>query len=337
MAALARRLLQYFTLSNASADAGRLPGHARSAMRQSIALGRQRGEAAETLWSNGHGAEGLRIAREALDATLEAADHLTAAEVQRRSASVADAPIEDDAPTAVVEAGPEDRNKLLLSRGVAERWLERVKSAQVQAQKLPTLDGEVSPAHADLYEELAKGRRVLDKALGLAALEPKEIGRLRIGRTLVAGLVVLLGIGGTVVLTRTPERVTVTASGHFGSSPDFKPEHAFDGDEGTEWLLPNSAAGWVEARISPPRNIRSLRLLNGHNRHFNDRAIQRYRIEVFGVGEPEVVEGEFESLEANPEWVEHEVSVEGVQRIRLTTLSHHESGAALAELAWEEQ
>ncbi|MFO0681546.1 MAG: hypothetical protein U0234_05830 [Sandaracinus sp.] len=66
-------VVEFFTLSRASAQLGRLGEGGRKQVASTLALGRQRGEAAETLWSNGHTAEGLRLAFAALDATLEAA------------------------------------------------------------------------------------------------------------------------------------------------------------------------------------------------------------------------------------------------------------------------
>lgn len=66
-------VVEFFTLSRASAQLGRLGESGRKQVAATLALGRQRGEAAETLWSNGHTAEGLRLAFAALDATLDAA------------------------------------------------------------------------------------------------------------------------------------------------------------------------------------------------------------------------------------------------------------------------
>ena len=66
-------LVEFFTLARAGAQLGRLGEPGRKQVAGVLALGRQRAEAAETLWSNGHTAEALRLAFGALDSTLDAA------------------------------------------------------------------------------------------------------------------------------------------------------------------------------------------------------------------------------------------------------------------------
>jgi hypothetical protein len=66
-------VVEFFTLARASAQLGRLGEDGRVKVAGVLALGRQRAEAAETLWSNGHTAEALRLAFAGLDATLDAA------------------------------------------------------------------------------------------------------------------------------------------------------------------------------------------------------------------------------------------------------------------------
>lgn len=65
-------IAEYFTLREASATAARIPDAGRKEIAGALAVGRQRAEAAEALWSNGHAAEGLRLAADALTTTLEA-------------------------------------------------------------------------------------------------------------------------------------------------------------------------------------------------------------------------------------------------------------------------
>jgi len=67
------RIGEYFTLSAARAARGKLGEPARKAMDQALGLGRQRADAAESLWSNGHTAEALRLATRAFEDTLAAA------------------------------------------------------------------------------------------------------------------------------------------------------------------------------------------------------------------------------------------------------------------------
>jgi hypothetical protein len=66
------RIGEYFTLSAAKATQAKLGEPARKAMDRALTLGRQRADAAESLWSNGHTAEALRLALRSLDDTLAA-------------------------------------------------------------------------------------------------------------------------------------------------------------------------------------------------------------------------------------------------------------------------
>src|SRR5262245_47149214 len=70
---LGARIGEDFTLRDAQATQAKLGEPARKAIESALALGRQRAEGAETLWSNGHTAEALRLAVEALLDTVKAA------------------------------------------------------------------------------------------------------------------------------------------------------------------------------------------------------------------------------------------------------------------------
>lgn len=109
-------LVEFFTLARASAQLGRLGEPGRKQVAGVLALGRQRAEAAETLWSNGHTAEAVRLAFAALDATLDAATtfadalKLEDAPAAKPAAAPAPAPAADEAkPSAApAEAGSGD-------------------------------------------------------------------------------------------------------------------------------------------------------------------------------------------------------------------------------------
>lgn len=72
----ASSFVEYFTLARASAEGTQLGAGRRKEIGDVLAVGRQRAEAAETLWSNGHTAEGLRLALSSLDDTVAAASLL---------------------------------------------------------------------------------------------------------------------------------------------------------------------------------------------------------------------------------------------------------------------
>ena len=111
---------------------------------------------------------------------------------------------------------------------------------------------------------------------------------------------------------------------------------AIDGDLNTEWLLPDRTAGWLEVRFEQPRQIANIRLRNGHNRNYNDRATNEYTVQVFVNGEAvREIEASFDPMSATPEWVTHEIGVDNVHRIRFTARSWYRTGASLAELGWD--
>jgi len=163
---------------------------------------------------------------------------------------------------------------------------------------------------------------------------PRAIRATRWAR--VIGLVVLV-IGGSVggyLGTRTPPGIHATASGQW--SPEFGgPEGAIDGDPNTEWQSPNGEAGWVEITIEPPAHINTLRILNGHNRHYNDRAVRDATVEVYADGElAHTFDHAWPQLVPSPEWIEEPVNLDQVDRIRFVAHAFHNQGVALAEIQW---
>lgn len=99
------RIGEYFTLRSAAATQAKLGEPARKAIESALALGRQRAEGAEALWSNGHTAEALRLAVESLLDTVKAAPAygdalgIAAPEPVETKAEAADEP-KDEKPTA---------------------------------------------------------------------------------------------------------------------------------------------------------------------------------------------------------------------------------------------
>jgi hypothetical protein len=129
--------------------------------------------------------------------------------------------------------------------------------------------------------------------------------------------------------------VLVTASASFHGR--FPAESVIDGDPDTEWLLPGGERGWVQLEFQTPQRIDKVRLLNGHNGLWNDRATEKYLLELRAADGPRrSIAGRFERLEPRPEWVEHEIGIEDVERIRLRVISYHGYGGGLAEIFWED-
>lgn len=366
--ALAARARDFFFLRQAAAEAQRRPAARREAIGQALTLGRQRAEAAEALWSNGHAAEGLRLAVDALERTLEAAEVLapelaapkaaapkveapkaeTAVEGDEASAEGADASAASDAPTVLAEtsAPATDReiespswSTVLAARDIEVdrvRAIERVVS--LARQPLPELDASVSATHAELYKELYRARADVDRALAPASLTPGQVKLKVIQRWTTAVLTLVLVAVGLFFALRTPRMVTASASSFFRNDPQFGPDKVFDDDPNTEWLLNDGQTGWIEARLSPGRSLTKVRILNGHNRHFNDRGVKELHLELYDASGQKVFEHRGElAFSESPSWVDVPVSAEGVERLRLNVTSFHRVGGALAEIAFEER
>lgn len=429
------RIGEYFTLSAARAAQAKLGEPARKAMDQALSLGRQRADAAESLWSNGHTAEALRLAVRALEDTLGAAPayakamgvsaakaaepaarkaepapknvvakvdgekaetersadadepksadeaeakadaeakdegegekaeaeakpegekgegdakpEVAKAEGEDADAAEAEKPegaeaaaepsAEPEAPKAEPAVDADDWSGALTARGASTAHLDKIRAAlgAIKKTTLPTLDAEVSAAHADLFQQVLDARHLVDRSFGMVALPPRDLGWTRFSRIATASVIGVLVLGGLYFGLRTPEGVFADASDVWAQSPTFAPEHVLDGNEDSYWLLPDGATGWVEARISPAVDVHRIRLLNTHNPPHNDRATRDYAVEIYSGGElAQTIEGSFE-FSANPEFVTHDVSVSHVDRIRFVARSHHHVGAGLAELQWE--
>jgi hypothetical protein len=135
---------------------------------------------------------------------------------------------------------------------------------------------------------------------------------------------------GLPLLLRPP---AVVASAIYSDA--FKPELAIDGKIGTEWILPDSTAGWIDVRVSPARSIRLVRVTNGHNREHNDYAIKGYRLEAYR-GDQVVATAIREFTTVTPE-PPHDVPLvaDKVDRVRLNVMSWFGHGGALAEIKVE--
>ncbi|MCB9618325.1 MAG: hypothetical protein H6724_02605 [Sandaracinus sp.] len=355
--ALAARARDFFLLRQASEEAGRRPAERRDAVGQALALGRQRAEAAEALWSNGHAAEGLRLVAESLTCTLAAADIL-APEVKApvvkpapEPAPKADADSEEEA-SAEADSEEDARDEapsptparvgwrdVLAARGADADRLETISRAVGFArQALPELDASVSATHAELYKELYRARADVDGLLSSASLTPAQVKLKVVQRWSTALGLTVLAVVGLYLALRTPRAVTATSSAVFRSDPQFGPDKVFDDDPNTEWLLNDGQNGWLEARLTPGRDLVAIRLLNGHNRHFNDRGVKEFTLELYDRSGEKVFEHEGElEFSASPTWVEIPVSATNVERLRFNVRSHHRVGGALAEIALDER
>jgi len=328
-------IIEYFLLRDARAEALRTPDAARVAVSRALSLGRQKGEAADALWSNGHAAEGLRLAVDALHAVLDACAPSPAAPSEQAAANGGDAP--RDTATVAASEGPRWR-AFLAGRGVSASRLDAFAGLESTSSSalLPVLDAEVSGTHADLYEQSLAARLEVVRAVAGVAMTTRDLAWLRAIR--IGSVVVVLAVVGGLLawLTRRPERPVVQASDVFGQSPQFAAGLVLDGREDTEWLLPDHASGWVETRLPEARRVSAVTVTNADNPPHFDRGTREYRVELYSadrvVGS---ADGVFENLERQPAPRRIEVAGDDVDRVRFVVRSTHGAGGGIAELRVE--
>jgi hypothetical protein len=271
-------------------------------------------------------AEALRLAVESLALFLDAAREAAARETAAREAEAAG------------DAGPvagDDVSAVLRALGAPPKVAARVGAlaGRVEALALPALDADVTSEHLTLYRDLGDALAALDEATAPFGLLPREIRARRAARLGAAALFAALAVGVAAFWLTRPERIAATASASYANDPQFGPEKAVDGLPETEWLLPDHATGHLELRLPRPRTVSGVRLLNGHNRQFNDRAVREYTVELYAgarlVGSKA---GEFVEFRDAPTWTDVDVRGDAVDRVRVVVRSAHRMGAALAEI-----
>lgn len=127
----------------------------------------------------------------------------------------------------------------------------------------------------------------------------------------------------------------VRDSGTFFADPSFSGEKAFDGQLDTEWLLPDRTTGHVDLFLFPARDVRSIVLVNGHNRHFMDRAVRTFEVQLHRDGVlVHASRGEFRELTNPGERSEIRLPspVADVDHVRVVVHAHMGLGGALAEI-----
>jgi hypothetical protein len=302
-------LVEFFTLKDAARRIDSVADSTRNGVRTSLLLSRQKSICAETLWANGHAAEGLALAIGALRASEQAAKSLHAGEAEEAS-----------------------WESVLSERGISKTELEFVRGALARTDdSAPQLDRDVSPAHADLFHAALRARALVDAKLQPATFTHRDVRWTRIVRGTLSGLAGAGLLAGAYFLLRTPEGTFATASDYFQQSPQYAPENVIDGTPDTFWLLPDGATGWVEASVSPPRHVGSVRVTNTTNPPWGDRGTHAYRVEAYSRGAVvRTVEGSFDAPTSPP--ADHALDLDDVDRIRVVVVSHHGHGGGIAEL-----
>lgn len=318
-----QRIVEYFTFNETRRAQAKLGETRRAKVSRAIELGRQRAEAAETLWSNGHAAEGLQLSKLAFEATTGAVTSLR-----------------DDEELPEGETRPSTREAVVAfmkQNGAREAGIRTVERAFDLAEKgnLPELDVEVGSVHAESHQQFLNGRHQIDRLFGAVASPARDLRVSSVSRIATVGLGGALLVGGLVVALRRPSIDVAEASSTWQDSPQFQPANAIDDNPGTWWILPDGQAGWIERRLGSARHIDRVRVLNSANPPWNDRQTNEYRIEIYsGSNLLQAIDGSF--AESNsPQPVTHEASHDNVDRVRFVVRSHHRSSGGLSELTVE--
>jgi hypothetical protein len=193
------------------------------------------------------------------------------------------------------------------------------------AAPAPTLDDARPPELEWIWDEIERLCRFT-----LRRLTPQRTRRQRLlygGSALAALIVVALFLA-----IKSLSAPTVTASASYPLDP-HPPDYAVDGMAATEWLLPDGQPGWLQIAFHSPRRVRSVRLLNSHNRYFMDRAAERVRVTAFSGEWPvATAEGRFDRINIERSALDLPLEAEKVTHLRVEILSYFRTGGGLAEV-----
>jgi hypothetical protein len=346
-------IAEFFTLRSAAAALAEEPAAQRAARTDVVRRARQKREAAEALWSVSQPVEALRLLVEAArlfrDALTDGdlATLRVAATTRTPAAEDAETPAadgatpEDDAATTHDDAavkGPTPLAAPLRALGLSPASADEAAAvlAGLDALRIPALNRDTGGAEADAFRALSESLAAVDVALDPSVLTAGEITGHRVARGAWL-LVALAALAGAAWYALRPgPDVVATASAVYAGDPIFGPDRVLDGDTVTEWLLPDRTPGTLELALRAPRRVTAVRLVNGHNREFNDRAVRDYEIELYaGQRLVKKLSGSFAQLVPAPAPVSIRADADGVDRVRIVVKSFHREGAALAEIALE--
>ncbi len=200
------RLRESFLLRAALEEAEDRGPSGRERARRTLNRGRQRRSAAESLWANGHSAEGLRLIRDAFADVLEAAAALArtnpspphaTTNTETQTDAAAEAPETPDAQNATAAAtadtpSPAAQNATpavtptqadacwaeLGARGLPEERLTELRELAALPPP-PDLDDEVSAADARSFHRLSEATTLVIRTIAHATRTPQELRRVR--------------------------------------------------------------------------------------------------------------------------------------------------------------
>ncbi len=294
-----------------------------AAARELLATSAKARMAADTLWAAGRNALATHQMLSSLKAALDAVKTL---------------PSNDDETSGELA---EQLEKLGLDRRDARQVSVAV---NVERDGLPELDGDFTAVDAERHDQIQSAQRVLATVVARAAdsRAQRRLWRLfRIAPGIAAVLTGVAIVAAAPLTYSTPFRVS--ASGYRSDALDAWPAvNATDRDEMTYWQLPAGESGWIDLRFDAPREISTVRILNGHDLHVDDRnrkdrrrfgyAAQNVRLHVWdATTKIAEVEATLPRL-SDFDWTDVPLAASNASRLRIEIVDSYGNGGGIAEI-----
>ncbi len=205
--------------------------------------------------------------------------------------------------------------------------------ADVERVEVPVFDEDVTAADAERYQGMLDAQQRLVTAHEALRLDVAAVRRRRLGHGLGVALALGATLGAAYVALRTPPHLEASAATRFDAR--FEPSNAVDGNEKTDWLLPDHATGTLDVKVVPARTVKLVKVLNARNLPFNDRAAKQVLVEALHHGNVVKSGGVlFDAQSADAVWRTLDVGAK-IDAVRVTVQSSHGLGGGIAEVVVE--
>jgi hypothetical protein len=293
---IVRTLREIVTLEDFAARAGTIPSEKRTALGKRDDVLRARRRAADVLWSAGSAAVALSLARDAFVAEVELARSI------------------DGSPALDAET---------------EKLATRAAEANI-----PERDAEVVADHLILFDDIARAHRRIARTIAPYVSDDRRVRHQRVRRWATSFVVALASALFLALVVQAQFRTRAVASAAYDTKHEAG--NVLDANIDSEWQLPNGQLGWLDMLLSPRRTVHRVRIVNGHNSIYNDRAVKEWTIELYSKGRLVASkDGSFDFTET-PGWTTIDFgSVGGVERVHIVVKSFHHGGAAIGEVRVE--